>query len=247
MIFKGILKSSIFCLFAESFFCSSVAQSRLTLCDPMDCSTPGFPVLDHLLDLAQTHVHWVSNAISSSVIPFSSCLQPFPASGSIPVRRLFKSGGQSIGASASASVLPVNMQDWFPLGLTDLVALQSQGLSRVFSNNSVRKHQILGTQPLATGKTIALTVWTFVSKMMSETKHLLISWLQSLSTVILEPKKIKSFTVYTVSPPIYHEVMGLDAMIFVFWMLSFKPAFSLSSFIFIKRLFSSSLLPALRV
>ena len=108
---------------------------------------------------------------------------------------------------------------------------------------------------MTTGKTIALTRWTFVGKVMSllfnmlsrllitflpRSKHLLISWLQSPSAVILEPRKIKSDTVSTVSPSISHEVMGPDAMIFVFWMLSFKPTFSLSTFTFIKRLFSSS-------
>ena len=115
---------------------------------------------------------------------------------------------------------------------------------------------------MTTGKTIALTRQTFVGKVMSllfnmlsrlviaflpRSKRLLISWLQSLSAVILEPKKIKSDTVSTVSPSISHEVMGPDAMILVFWMLSFKPTFSVSSFTFIKRLFSSSSLSARRV
>ena len=103
---------------------------------------------------------------------------------------------------------------------------------------------------MTTGKIIALTRWTFVSKVMSllfRSKHLLISWLQSPSAVILEPKKIKSLTVSIVSPSICHEVIGPDAMILVFWMLSFKPGFSLFSFTFIKRLFSSSLLSAIRV
>ena len=79
--------------------------------------------------------------------PFSSCLQSFPASGSFPMSWLFASGGQSIGASASASVLPVNIQDWFHLGLTSLISLQSKGLSRVFSNTTVQKHKLFGTQP----------------------------------------------------------------------------------------------------
>ena len=115
---------------------------------------------------------------------------------------------------------------------------------------------------MATGKTIALTTQNFVSKVMSllfnmlsrlviaflpKSKYLLISWLQSLSAVILEPKKINSVTVSIVSPSICHEVMGPDAMIFVFWMLSFKPAFSLSSFTFIKRLFSFSSLSVVNV
>ena len=90
--------------------------------DPMDCSMPSFPVLHHLLELTQTHVHWVSDAIqpSSVVVPFS-CPQSFPASGSFPISQLLASGGPSIGASASASVLPVNIQDWFPLELTGLM------------------------------------------------------------------------------------------------------------------------------
>ena len=115
---------------------------------------------------------------------------------------------------------------------------------------------------MATGKTITLTIWTCVSKVMSllfnmlsrfviaflpRNKHLLISWLQSPSAVTLEPKKIKSVSVSTVSPSIYHEVMGPNAVIFVFWMLRFKPAFSLSSFTFIKNLFISSSLSAIRV
>ena len=115
---------------------------------------------------------------------------------------------------------------------------------------------------MTTRKTIALTRWTFVGKVMSllfntlprlvitflpRSKHLLISCLQSPSAVVLKPPKIKSATISTVFPSIHHEVMGLDAMILVFWMLSFKPTFSLSSFTFIKRLFSSSSLSAIRV
>ena len=82
---------------------------------------------------------WCHSTISSSVIPFSSCLQSFPASGSFPMSQFFASGGPSIGVSASASVLPVNIQDWFPLALTGLISLQSKGLSRVFSNTAVQK------------------------------------------------------------------------------------------------------------
>ena len=89
---------------------------------------------------------WCHPTISSSVIPFSSCLQSFPASGSFPRRQFFASGGQSIRASASASVPPMNIQDWFPLGLTDLISLQSKGLSRVLSNTMVQKHQFFDAQ-----------------------------------------------------------------------------------------------------
>ena len=84
---------------------------------------------------------WCHPAISSSVILFFSCLQYFPASGSFPMSQFFASGGQSIGASASASVLPVNIQDWFPLGWTGWISLLSKGLSRVFSNTTAQKHQ----------------------------------------------------------------------------------------------------------
>ena len=114
---------------------------------------------------------WCHPTISSSVTLFSSCPQSLPASGSFPMSQLF-AGSQNTGASASA--LPVNIQGWFPLGLTDLVSLLSKGLSRDFSNTIVRKHQFFGTQPslwsklshpyMTTGKTIALTRWTFVSK-----------------------------------------------------------------------------------
>ena len=89
---------------------------------------------------------WCHPAISSSAVPFSSCLQYFPASGSFPMSQFFASGGQRIGASASASVLPVNIQDWFPLGWTSWISLQSKGLSRIFSNTTVQKHQFFGTQ-----------------------------------------------------------------------------------------------------
>ena len=88
---------------------------------------------------------WCHPAISSSVIPFSSCPQSFPASGSFPMSQLFTSGGQSIGVSASTSVLPMNTQDW-SLGWTGWISLQSKGLSRVFSNTTVQKHQFFGTQ-----------------------------------------------------------------------------------------------------
>ena len=90
--------------------------------------------------------HWYYLTISSSAIPFSSCLHSFPPSGSFPVNQLFASGGKSIGVWASASVLPVNIQGWFPLGLTGLIPLQSKGPSRVFSNTSIRKHHFFGLQ-----------------------------------------------------------------------------------------------------
>ena len=156
---------------------------------------------------------WCHPTISSSVFPLSSCLQSFPASGSFPINCFFTSGGQTIGASASASVLPMNIQGWFPLGLTGLISLQSKGLSRVFSRTTVQKHQFFGTQPFLLSsshihtwlpeRNIALTVRTFVGKVMSllfnilsrfvtsflpRSKCLLISWLQLLSRMILEPQ-----------------------------------------------------------
>ena len=131
---------------------SSVTQSCLTLYDLMDCKakharppcpppTPG--VYSNSCPLSQ----WCHPTISSSVGPFSSHLHSFPASGSFPMSQLFTSGGQSIGASASTSVLPMNIQDWFPIGWTGWISLKSKGLSRVFSNTTVQKHQFFGTQP----------------------------------------------------------------------------------------------------
>ena len=126
---------------------SLVAQLCLTLCNPMDFSMPGLPCNHQLLEFTQTHVHWVSDAIqSSSVVPCSSSLKSFPASGSFQMSQFFASGGQSIGVSASASVLPLNIQDWFPLGLIGWISLQSKGLSRVFSKTTAQKHQFFSAQ-----------------------------------------------------------------------------------------------------
>ena len=122
---------------------SSVAQLCPTLCDPMNRSTPGLPVHHQLPEFTQTHVHrvgWCHPAISSSVIPFSSCPQSFPESGSFPMSQLSAWGGQSIGVSTSASVIPMNTQDWSPLRWTSWISLQSKRLSRVFSNTTVQKH-----------------------------------------------------------------------------------------------------------
>ena len=128
---------------------SSVAQSRPTLYDPMDCSTPGLPVHHQLLELTQTHVHRVSDAIQPShhlSSPSPPSPQSFPASGSFPMSQLLAWGGQSIGVSPSASFLPKNTQDWSPSGCTGWNSLQSKGFSRVFSNTTVQKHQFFGTQ-----------------------------------------------------------------------------------------------------
>ena len=133
----------------SSFQFSSVIQLCPTLCDPIDCSTPGLPVpspTPGVYPNSRSLSQWCHPAISSSVIPFSSHLQFFPASGSFPVSQLFASGGQNIGVSASASALPMNIQDWSPLGWTSWIFLQSKGLSRVFSNTTVQKHQFFGIQ-----------------------------------------------------------------------------------------------------
>ena len=128
----------------------SVVQSLsyVQLCDPLDYSTPGFPVLHRLLEFAQTYVHWVGDASHPShpVTPFSSFLQSFPASGSFPMTQLFASGGQSIRASASVSPC-MNIQSWFPLRLTGLISLLSKRLLRVFSSTTIWKYKFFGIQP----------------------------------------------------------------------------------------------------
>ena len=208
---------------------------------------------------------WCHPTISSSVVPFSSCLQSFPASGSFSMSQLFAAGSESIGASASASVLPMNSGlISFRIGWFDLLAVQGTSKSLLQPHSlkaSVRQCSAffivqLSHLYMTTGKTIALTIQTLVGKVMSllfnmlsrlvvafllRSKWLLISWLQSPSAVILEPQKIKSVTVSIVFLSMCHKVMGPDAMIFIFWMLSFKSAFSLSPFTFIKRLFNSFL------
>ena len=130
--------------------CCLVAKSCLTLWDPVDYSTSGRPpcpspspgVCSNSCPLSR----WCLPNISSSVAPFSSYLQSLPASEFFPMSQFFASDGQSIRASASASVLPVNIQDWFPLGLTNWISLQFKGLSTVFSNTTVQKHQFFGAQ-----------------------------------------------------------------------------------------------------
>ena len=145
-----------------------------TRCDPTDCSTPGFPVHHHLPEFAQTHVHWVSDAIQPS--------HPLSSPSIFPSIRVFSDESAlcirwpNIGASASASVLPMNIQDWSPLEMTSLISLLAKGLSRVFSSFTVQKHQFFSSQSslrsnsypdMTTGKTLALTRWTFVGKVMS--------------------------------------------------------------------------------
>ena len=246
--------------------CYSVTQSCPMLCDPTDCSMPGLPVHHHLRELAQTHVHWVSGDIQPSH-PLSSPSSPaFNFSQHQGLSQWISSSHQypkylsfSFNMSPSNSGLISFRIDWF-----DLLAVQGTFKSLLQHHSS--KASVLWCSAffmvqlshpyITTEKTKALTIWTFVGKVISllfnmlsryvisflpRSKHLLISWLQLPSAVILESKKIMSFTVFVVSLSICHKVMGPDAMILVFWMLSFKPAFSLDSFT-IKRLFSSSLL-----
>ena len=247
---------------------SSVTQLCLTVCDPMDCSTPGFPVNHQLPELTQSHGHRVGDAIQNLILchPLLLWLSVFPSI------RVFSNGSVLHIKwpkywSFSFSISPCNecsgfisfRMDWLHLLAAQgtLKSLLQHHSSKVSILRPSAFFMVLLSQPC--GKTIALTRQTFVGKVMSvlfnmpsrlvitflpRGKHLLILWLQSPSAVILEPMKIKSVSVSIVSPSISHEVIGLDAMILVFWMLSFKPTFSLSSFTFIKRLLSSSLLSA---
>ena len=256
-------------------FSSSVQFSRSVVSDSWQphglqharppCPSPAPEVYSNSCPSSQ----WCHPAISSSVVPFSSRLQSFPASGSFPMSQFFSSGGQ---------ILEFQHQSFQWIFRTDFLYDGPVGSpcsprdSQESSPTPHSKSSILHCSAffivqlsypyITTGKTIALTRWTFVGKVMSlllnmlsrlviaflpRGRHLLISWLHSPSTVILEPPKIKSVTVSTVFPSICHEVMGLDAMILVFWMLSFNPTFSLSSFTVIKRLFSSSSFSAIRV
>ena len=135
------------CLSSVQF--SSIAQSCPTLCDAMNSSTPGLPVHHHLPGVYSNPCplsRWCHPTISSSVVPFSSCPQSFPKSRSFKMSQLFASGGQSTGVSASASVLPMHTQDWSPLEWTGWISLLSKGLSRVFSNTTIQKHQFFGPQ-----------------------------------------------------------------------------------------------------
>jgi len=139
---------------------SSVTQSCPTLCDPMNHSTPGLPVHHQLPDITQTRPssRWCHPAISSSVVPFSSCPQSLPASESFPINQLFTWGGGSIGVLALASFLPMNTQDWFPLEWTGWISLQSKALSRVFSNTTVQKHQFFSAQ-LSSQSNFCIHTW----------------------------------------------------------------------------------------
>ena len=138
----------------------------------MDCSMPDFPVLHYLPGFAQTHIHWVSDTIQPShpVTPFSSFPQSFFAWGSFTVSQLFASCGQNIGASDSASFLPLNNQGWFHLGLTVWISFQSEGLSRVFSNITVQKHQFFGAQ-LSLWSNTQIYTWLLEKHSFDYTEH----------------------------------------------------------------------------
>ena len=232
---------------------SSVAQSCPTLCDPMDCNMPGLPVHHQLLESTQTHVHWVNDAILILCRPLLLLPSIFPSirvfsnESALRIRwPKYWSFSFNISPSNEHSGLISFRMDWL-----DFLAVQGTLKSLLQPHSSkvsiLRRSAFFIVQLshpyMTTGKTIALTRWTFVGKVMSlllnmlsrlvitflpRSKRLSISWLRSPSAVILEAPKIKSDTVSTVSPSICHEVMGPDAMIFVFWMLSFKPTFSLS-------------------
>ena len=270
--FSEMCKVFVYCHFVASAQFSSVAQSCLTLSDPMGCSAPGFPVHHHLPELAQTHVLWVGDAIQSSHPLLSPCPALnlsqhqglFPRVSSLHQGPKYWSFGISISPSNEYSGLISITIDWFGLAVQEtLKSLLQHHSSKVSvlwcSTFSVVQ---LSYPYMTTGKTIALTRGTFAGKIMSllfnklsrlviaflpRSKCFLISWLQAPFAEILEPKKIKSVSISIVSPSICHAVMGLDAMISVFWMSSFKLAFLLSSFSVIKRLFSSSLHSTIRV
>ena len=168
----------------ETLIChsvSSVAQSCPTLCDPMDDNMPGLPVHHQLPEFTQTHAHWVGDAVQPSH-PLSSPSPPAfnlsQHSGSFPISQFFTSGGQCIGASASASVLPMNIQGQFPLGLTGLISLQSKGLSRVFSNTTVQKYQFFSAQ-LSLWSKSPIHIWLLENHMSLPTVYVITYGLQS--------------------------------------------------------------------
>ena len=251
----------------------SLSRILLRICISMYHSTPGLPVHHQLLECTQTHVCRVSDAIQPSY-PLSSPPPPpiLPkirvfSNESVLCMRWPKYWSFSLSISPSNECPGLSS---FRMNWLDLLAVQGT-VKSLFQHHSSKATILwcpafftiqLSHPHMTTRKTIALTRQTFVGKVMSlllnmlsglvitflpRSKRLFISWLQSPFAVILEPQRIKSDTVSTVCPSISHEVMGPDAMIFVFWMLSFKPTFSLSSFTFIKKLFSSSSLSAIRV
>ena len=228
----------------------------------MDCSTPGLPVHHQLPEFTQTHVHRVGDAIQPTH-PLSS---PSPTFNLSQHQGFFKwvNSSHHVAKVLEFQLQNQSFQWIFRTGFLEDGLVGSPYSPRDSQHHSLLQHHsskasilwhsaffivLLSHLYMTTGKTIALIRWTFVGKVMSllfsmlcmlvitflpRSKCLLISWLQSPSALILEPQKIKSVTV---SPSICHEVMGPNAMILVFWILNFKPTFSLSSFTFIKRLF----------
>ena len=244
--------------------------SYMWLCDPMNCSTPGFSVLHHLPEFVQTHVRWVSDAIQ----PSHPLLPPSPFALYLSQHQGFSNElalhirWPKYWSFSLASVLPMNTQGWLPLGLTGLISL----LSKELSEESSPAPQIESVKSLAISllygptvifihdywKNLSFDYMDIVGKVMClvfnalsrlfiavlpRSKHLLVLWLQLPSQWFWSPRKWN----LTFSPSICHEVIVPDTMILVFWMLSFKPAFSLSSFTFMTRFFSSSPLSVFKV
>ena len=241
IIFSVEVTSELFCHVKNDQF-SSVSQSCLTLCDPMDCSMPGLPVYHQLLELTQTHVHRVGDTIQPSHPLLSPSLPAFNPSISVFSNESVLHIRWPKYWSLSFTICPSNEYSGlisFRMDWLNLLAIQGTRNSLLQHHSS--KASILQCSAffilqishpyMTTGKTKALTRWTFVGKIMSllfnmlsrlvitflpKSKHLLISWLQLPSVVILEPPKIKSVAVSIVSLSICHEVMGPDAMIFTF-------------------------------
>ena len=174
MSFNGLITCFFLLLFSRSVMSDSLRYPPPPW-TPAQQDFMSFTIAQSLLKLRSIELVMPCNHFVL-VMPFSSCLQSFPASGSFIMNWLYASGGQIIGASASALVLPMNIQDWFPLGLTGLIPLPSKGLSRAFSNTTVQKHQFwhsaffmvqCSCPYMTTGKTIALTRRTFIDKAMS--------------------------------------------------------------------------------
>ena len=248
--------------------CCSVAQFCPTLCNPMDCSRPGFPVFHHLLEIDQTHVHWVGDAIQPSRPLWSPSLPSLNLSQHQDLFQWVNSSHQMAKTlEFQLHISPSNEYlglisfriDWF-----GLFAVQGNLKSLLWHDSlkaSLLQYLAFFYCPALTSvhdywKNQYLTIWTFVGKIMSLLCNMLSSFAppptEQVSFNFMAAVNIKNYfgdqesksvTVSIVSPFIFHEALGLDVMTFVFWMLNFKPTFSLSSFTFIKRFNSSSFLP----
>ena len=171
----------------------SFTKSCPSICDPVDCSLQASSVLHCLPEFAEVHVHWVGDAIQPShplSAPFVSCSQSFPASGSFPVRQFFASGDQSIGASTSASVLPINIQGRFPLGWTGWISLPSKGLLRGFSRTTIQKHQSyvwvnVKPQNLQQGRKQRKVLSTPITPLTRENSHTQVTWASPASNILV--------------------------------------------------------------